>query len=175
MARSESNKFINLLRYGDEAGPGAAARKLRKSVVGQNKGITRRSRLRHVALLLDDDCTTEPEVMTQKLGVGRRTLYRDLVLLRRAGVRLTYKREERRYILDSLYVRLAMTLTRNEVAAFLQWLDRNPPANPESRDPLQQALRKIGQVLQDHTKSVLKHEPKPPGDADREPKNMGPF
>lgn len=122
--------------------------------------IRRHSRLLRVARMLDDDCTTEPEILARRLGIGRRTLYRDLALLRRAGVRLVYCRDERRYRLDSLFMRLATELTKQEAGAFLQWQAQRAASHRESRDPLDQALEKIERILQDQFHVVRKQEPK---------------
>jgi len=160
MSRPASNKLVNLLRYGDESGPAAAARKSKSVSMPAASFIRRHSRLLRVARMLDDDCTTEPEILARKLGIGRRTLYRDLALLRRAGVRLVYSRDERRYRLDSLFMRLAMELTKHEVTAFLQWQAQRSATLVHSTAPLDQALEKIGRILQDQMHAVRKHEPK---------------
>lgn len=161
MSRPASNKLLNLLRYGNEAGPDGTARKKKKASMPAASLTRRHTRLLRVARMLDDDCTTEPEILARRLGIGRRTLYRDLALLRRAGVRLVYSRDERRYRLDSLYMRLAQGLTRQEVEAFIQWQAQRSAALTQATDLLDEALEKISRILRDQLIAVRSHEPQP--------------
>lgn len=122
--------------------------------------LRRHSRLLRMAELIDADSTTEPDDIARKLGIGRRTLYRDLDLLRRAGIRLVFCREENRYRLDSLYMRLAMGLTQKEAAAFLKWSSRRAKRAQEPPRPFDRALQKISRILSDELNAVRKPEPK---------------
>lgn len=149
MPRQASSKIPDLLRIGDETEPGGAAQKQKNASMPTRLLERRQSRLQRVAVLLDADCSTEPDVLAQELGIGRRTLYRDLALLRRAGVRLAYCREERRYRLNSLYMRLATELTKKEATAFISWASQRVKNAKEPLQPLDRALAKIGRVLVD--------------------------
>ena len=120
--------------------------------------VRRHSRLLRVAGLLDADSTTEPQLLAKQLGIGRRTLYRDLALLRRAGVRLVYCREEQRYRVDSLYMRLSMRLTQKEAEAFVKWSTRRARRISEPARPLNRAMEKISRILFDDLNGVRKFE-----------------
>lgn len=149
MPRPASNKLLNLLRYGDETGPGAPAPKQKRASMSKGAFVRRHSRLLRVAGMLDADCSTEPDILARQLGIGRRTLYRDLALLRRAGIRLVYCREERRYRLDSLYMRLATELTKKEATAFIKWSAHRARHADDPLQPLERALAKIERILFD--------------------------
>ena len=121
--------------------------------------LRRHSRLLRVASILEADGTTDPETLARELGIGRRTLYRDLDLLRRAGVKLEYCREERRYRLDSLYMRLALGLTQDEAASILRWSARRAKRRAgQPVGPLDRALSKIGRILTDGLKASKQEE-----------------
>jgi len=111
-------------------------------------GLERRhSRLLRVASLLDGDCHTEPDWIAREIGISRRTLYRDLAVLRQAGVRMSYSREERRYKLDSLHARITLALSAAEAAAFLDWAGKRRDPGRQAITPLDRAISKIARIL----------------------------
>jgi len=109
----------------------------------------RHSRLLRVASLLDADNQTEPDVIAKQIGISRRTLFRDLAILRRSGVHLAYSREERRYRLESLHARVMSALSQPEAAAFLDWVIRRASAVGEKPSPFDKAVEKIARILAD--------------------------
>src|SRR5436190_18774669 len=117
MSHPVSRKLARQHRHKQGTVPAPSTPKAKHGSMPAVSFVRRHSRLVRVAKMLDADCTTAPELIARELKIGRRTLYRDLALLRRAGVRLVYCREEGRYRLDTLYMRLALGLTKKEAAA----------------------------------------------------------
>ena len=138
-----------MLRRSLVARPESAARASKRASLPASLLVSRHTRLLRVASILDADCTTEPDLIARGIGISRRTLYRDLAVLRKVGIRLEYSRLERRYRLDSLYTRIALALTEPEAEAFLEWAAKQIKGAGENAGPFERAVLKISRILCD--------------------------
>jgi len=80
--------------------------------------------LRIAVHLLDRDIDADADTLCQAFHVSRRTLHRDLALLRRNGIHIEYRRKGDRFHLATLGGQIAHHLTRAEARAFLQWAEK---------------------------------------------------
>lgn len=85
------------------------------------------------------------EDLAKSLGVSRRTLFRDLNLLRSAGIESPHARKRRAFCAEPTGELLGRTLTLQEAAAILEFFEHNRVPRPESA--YDRALREAKQKV----------------------------
>jgi len=130
--------------------PGSARDQRSKAPVpGGSRQIrpVRLVRLLRVLELLEDDSRTDPESMHAALGISRRTLFRDLAMLRSAGLSFAFHRGEQRYQRTSLEFKFGHTFTQSEIESIRHWLGTVVNTLPTEGDPLVSAIRKLYAII----------------------------
>lgn len=99
------------------------------------------------------------ERLAQLLGVSKRTLYRDLRLLRSIGIESLHAQNRRRFRAESTGELLGRTLTLHEAAAILVLFEHNHQPKPDSfyDRALQGAKQKVIMALREES-SAMKTE-----------------
>ena len=110
-------------------------------------GPVRLVRLLRVLALLEDDSCTEPQSMHIALGISRRTLFRDLAMLKSVGLSFIFDRVERRYQRTSLEFKFGHTLTKSEIESIRHWLGTVVNTLPSDGEPLATAIRKLYAII----------------------------
>ena len=59
-----------------------------------------RDRIERLKNLINRECTGSPEMLANTLGVSRRTLFKDLDMLRDDGLKITYNRYRETYFYE---------------------------------------------------------------------------
>ena len=114
--------------------------------IGENGGPLRSTRARRLVRVLrlgwiitsSSQCPGRRE-LASTLGVSRRTIFRDLNLLRAAGIESQHAQQGHAFCTGPIGDLLGRTLTLREVAAILELLDHNH--QPKPRSAYDRALR----------------------------------
>ncbi len=101
-----------------------------------------------------------PDELSEQLGVSRRTIFRDLDMLRKAGIPYYHDDEKGGYKISSSFFLPPLNLKLREALALLL-LTRNPSGTMPLQREVQQAAMKIESALpahvQRHCGSLLEH------------------
>ena len=109
--------------------------------------VRRIKRIIQIAELLQRGRATDFQSIARRIGVGRRTLFRDLAILRDLGMGFAWCPVRRRYVIDSLQFQLSRSLSADEAAAFVSWSNGGAIGRSHSSAAFAGGIEKIADIL----------------------------
>ena len=111
-------------------------------------GVTRVQRLLQLISLLRSGQALDADEIAKRMKISRRTVFRDLEMIERAGVPCRFDQERRGYVIDAWYFLPPVSLTLPEALALhLAVFKLASPQNFPMYNEAQRATRKISQAL----------------------------
>jgi predicted DNA-binding transcriptional regulator YafY len=121
------------LHSGESSRTGGQRTKNARAGGDRSRTLIRIKRLLRLAGRLDRPPTFSNESLHETLGISRRTLYRDLALLKEAGLPVAFDRVHGRYASEAHSANVRHVFTAREMAAMLTYLrSRKPPRKGSS-------------------------------------------
>lgn len=85
--------------------------------------------------------------MARDFRISRRTLFRDLSILRQVGIQLQYQTDRSQVEVVTVFDRIASVLSMDEATAFVALGTKIAAASPSPPQPLSRAITKIAEIL----------------------------
>lgn len=115
--------------------------------IHSQRPLSRVRRLVKILSLLDQDSNTDPRSIMQVLCISRRTFFRDLSVLREAGIEIAYSANQHRYLQNSLNYQLGHSLSDSEAKAIKAWIKDHLSEIPVDNLPLRNGIQKVVDAL----------------------------